>query len=67
MAPGDKRGYWTEIKGRSTELRGVGVIDEKYNLKHSNNLRKCGPFTEVVKLERWSSYRGGQVTEVVKL
>jgi len=35
---------------------GVGrVIEEKYNLKHSNNLRlKSGPFTEVVKLQRGS-------------
>jgi len=56
MTPGDKRGYWTEIKGRSTEFGGVGVIDEKYNLKHSNNLRKSGPFTEMVKLQRGRSW-----------
>jgi len=39
-----------EIKGQSTELGGGWVIEEKYNLKHSNNLRlwKSSSFTEVV-------------------
>ena len=35
------------------ELGGGLVIEEKYNLKDSNNLR----------LKKWSIYRGGQVTE----
>jgi len=46
-----------EIKGQSTELGGGRVIEEKKTiLKQSNNLRlwKSGPFTEMVKLQRWS-------------
>ena len=53
----DTLGHHTEIKGRSKELGGREVIEIKYNLKHSNNLR----------LKKWSIYRGGHVTEGVSL
>jgi len=34
---------------QTSELGGGRVIEEQYNLKHSNNLR----------LKKWSSYKGG--------
>jgi len=49
----NKCGHYMEIKGRSTEFGGDRVIEEEFNLKHSNNLT----------VKKWSIYRGGRIWE----